>query len=272
MKKIAYLIIGCILLTGCKEKQNRNSLLDSEIDLTSEMPLPTLAKKDAQTSDINIIPIEHATTVLEWNEITIYVDPVGGASAFDGQKKPDLILITDVHGDHFSLETIEALDTSKAKIIVPQAVADLIPERFTPQLDVLDNGDSKERFGILIEAIPMYNLREEALKFHEKGRGNGYVLNMGGKRLYFSGDTEDIPEMRALKNIDKAFICMNLPYTMTPESAASAVLEFNPKQVYPYHYRGKPDVSDVSKFKELIQKGSSEIDVIQLDWYPSEAY
>lgn len=272
MKKIAYLLIGCILLTGCKEKQNKNSLIDSEIDLTSEIPLPTLAKTDAQTSEINIIPIEHATTVLEWNDITIYIDPVGGASAFEGQKQPDLILITDIHGDHFSLETLEALNTSKAKIIVPQAVADLIPERFTPQLDVLDNGASKERFGITVEAIPMYNLREEALKFHEKGRGNGYVLNMGGERLYFSGDTEDIPEMRALKNIDKAFICMNLPYTMTPESAASAVLEFSPKQVYAYHYRGKPDVSDVSKFKELVQKGSSEIEVIQLDWYPEDAF
>lgn len=270
MKIIGYLIIGCILLIGCKEQQSKKSPGDSGIDVTAEVS--TKDENESKTLDITIIPIEHATMVLEWNDLTIYVDPVGGAPAFEVQKQPDLILITDIHGDHFSLETLEALDTSKAKIIVPQAVADLIPESYTPQLDILDNGDSKERFGITVEAIPMYNLREEALKFHEKGRGNGYVLNMGGNRLYFSGDTEDIPEMRALDNIDKAFVCMNLPYTMTPESAASAVLEFSPKQVYPYHYRGNPDVSDVSKFKELVQQGSSEIEVIQLDWYPSEAY
>ena len=156
--------------------------------------------------------------------------------------------------------------------MMPQAAADKMPEKFTPQIDVLNNGDSKERYDIMVEAIPMYNLREEALKFHEKGRGNGYVLNIDGERIYFSGDTEDIPEMRSLENIDKAFVCMNLPYTMTPESAADAVLEFKPKSVYPYHYRGKPDVSDVSKFKMLVNSDNPEIEVVQLDWYPSEDY
>jgi L-ascorbate metabolism protein UlaG (beta-lactamase superfamily) len=170
------------------------------------------------------------------------------------------------------VETIEGLNTANAKILVPQAVADEIPSKFAPQIDVLNNGDSKERFGITVEAIPMYNLREEAKAFHEKGRGNGYVLNIGNQRYYFSGDTEDIPEMRALKNIDKAFICMNLPYTMTEESAAAAVLEFQPKEVYPYHYRGRPDVSDVIKFKELVNQGNPAISVIQLDWYPNDEF
>lgn len=121
---------------------------------------------------------------------------------------------------------------------------------------------------VAIEAIPMYNLREEALKFHEKGRGNGYILTLGGERVYISGDTEDIPEMRNLENIDIAFVCMNLPYTMTVESAASAVLDFKPKKVYPYHYRGTEGLSDVGKFKTLVNEGDSSIDVIQLDWYP----
>jgi len=181
-------------------------------------------------------------------------------------------LITDIHGDHLSVETLTELDTSEAKIIVPKAVADKIPEKFTPQLDILDNGSTKERYNILVEAIPMYNFREEAKEFHTKGRGNGYILSKGDERIYFSGDTEDIPEMRQLENIDKAFICMNLPYTMTEESAASAVLEFKPKQVYPYHYRGRPDVSDVTKFKKLVNKGNNEIEVVQLDWYPTEDY
>ena len=275
MKRLLVVLIGCTLIIGCKDKQNKKPLIGSDIeysekDLTLE---PALQKQtELQDSEIKIIPIEHATAILEWKDITIYIDPVGGDEAFSGQKQPDLILITDIHGDHFSLETLEAMNTTKAKIIVPKAVADKFPDNFLPQLDVLKNGESKERYGITVEAIPMYNLREEALNFHTKGRGNGYVLNIGGQRLYFSGDTEDIPEMRALQNIDKAFICMNLPYTMTPESAADAVLEFKPKQVYPYHYRGRPDVSDVSKFKTMVYAGNPDLEVIQLDWYPKEDY
>ena len=263
MKKILYTTIICSLLfVSCKEKA-KETTVTKEVEEIVVQP---------ETKTLKIIPIEHATTVLEYGDITIYVDPVGGAEAFKGQKQPDLILITDIHFDHLNLETLQGLNTSKAKIIVPQAVADKMPAEFTPQLDVLNNGDTKERYDILVEAIPMYNLREEALKFHDKGRGNGYVLNIGDERIYFSGDTEDIPEMRALKNIDKAFVCMNLPYTMTEESAASAVLEFKPKEVYPYHYRGKPDISDVAKFKKLVNEGNSDIEVVQLDWYPKDDY
>lgn len=107
-----------------------------------------------------ITPISHATAVLQWGKTTIYIDPFGGSKSFENKKKTDLILITDIHEDHFSLETLDSLDTSKAKIIVPQAVANLMPENYTPQLDILDNGTSKERFGITVEAIPVYNLRE----------------------------------------------------------------------------------------------------------------
>lgn len=272
MRQITLLLVGCILIVGCKENHKTKPLIDSDIKDSFETPSPPQPFVENKGSEIKVIPIEHATAVLEWKDITIYVDPVGGADAFDGQKEPDLILITDVHGDHLSVETLEALNTEKAKIMVPQAVADKIPENFTPQLDVLNNGDIKERYEIKVEAVPMYNLREEALKFHEKGRGNGYVLNMDGQRIYFSGDTEDVPEMRALKNIDKAFICMNLPYTMTPERAADAVLEFKPKEVYPYHYRGRPDVSDVEQFKKLVSADNPTIKVVQLDWYPNDPY
>lgn len=258
MRIRAYYFIIVLLIWACKEKKSGA--------ISQNKTLINLEK------ELKITPIQHATAILEWGDITIYIDPVGGMEKFKKFKNPDLILITDIHGDHFSLKTLQELNTKKAKIMVPQAVADKIPEEFTPQIDVLNNGDSKERYHINVEAIPMYNLREEALKFHVKGRGNGYVLNIGDKRIYFSGDTEDIPEMRALKNIDKAFICMNLPYTMTEESAADAVLEFKPKQVYPYHYRGRPDVSDVAKFKSLVNKEDSEIKVVQLDWYPTVDY
>src|SRR5690606_12953110 len=116
----------------------------------------------------------------------------------------------------------------------------------------------------------MYNLRPEALKFHEEGRGNGDVLERNGKRIYISSATEDIPEMRNLVNIDIACVCMNLPYTLTAEKAAEAVLAFQPKTVYPYHYRGTEGLGDVSKFKLLVETGNPEIKVTQLDWYPKK--
>jgi L-ascorbate metabolism protein UlaG (beta-lactamase superfamily) len=128
---------------------------------------------------------------------------------------------------------------------------------------ILTNGQTGELLGVKIEAIPMYNLTTERLKFHDKGRGNGYVATLGAKRIYLSGDTEDIPEMRALKNIDVAFVCMNLPYTMTVEQAAQAVRAFKPRIVYPYHYRG----SDINKFKELVGTDAG-VDVRLREWYP----
>ncbi|MEM7487282.1 MAG: MBL fold metallo-hydrolase [Bacteroidota bacterium] len=256
-KKYSPLVLILVLSFICQEIKGSENL-DSTIKYESD--------------SLKIIPIEHATAILEWKNLTIYIDPVGGKEAFIGYNQPDLILITDIHGDHFSLETLQQLNTQKAKVVVPQAVADKIPQEFTPQIDVLDNGASKERYGITIEAIPMYNLRRDALKFHPKGRGNGYVLTMDDQKIYFSGDTEDIPEMRALKNIDKAFVCMNLPYTMTVENAADAVLAFKPKEVYPYHYRGRPNISDVKKFKMLVNQENQNIKVIQLDWYPKDDF
>ncbi len=113
----------------------------------------------------------------------------------------------------------------------------------------------------------MYNLTAERLKYHKKGRGNGYVITLNMKRIYISGDTEDIVEMRSLKNIDYAFVCMNLPYTMTVDKAASAVLEIKPAVVIPYHYRGKGGFSDIERFKTLVSK-NKDIEVKLLNWYP----
>lgn len=259
MKKVILCtLLGITTLFGCKQETKQVENHEAVV----ETVVPEIK------TDFEIIPISHGTALLKWKGTTIYIDPVGGAEAFAGQPDPDLILITDIHGDHFNLETLEGLNTSNAKIIVPQAVADKIPAVFTPQLDILNNGEIKERFGFEIEAIPMYNLREEALKFHTKGRGNGYVIEKEGKRIYFSGDTEDIPEMRALTNIDIAFICMNLPYTMTEAKAAEAVLAFRPKTVLPYHYRGSDGLSDVFAFKNAVNQGDSTIDVLLMNWYP----
>ena len=115
----------------------------------------------------------------------------------------------------------------------------------------------------------MYNLPETPESRHPKGRGNGYVLNVDGKRIYISGDTSGIFEMKMLTNIDIAFVCMNLPYTMTVNEAAEAVLEFQPKVVYPFHYRGKDGFSDVNAFKELVNKQNNDITVVLKNWYPN---
>jgi L-ascorbate metabolism protein UlaG (beta-lactamase superfamily) len=217
---------------------------------------------------VSLQPIQHGSVVLSWNKKTVYIDPYGGAAGYSGLADPDLILITDIHGDHMDLKTLEAINTAKAKIVAPQAVADKLPATLKDKVVVLKNGAKTSQAGIDITAVPMYNLPEAADAMHTKGRGNGYVLQIGGKNIYFSGDTEDIPEMRALKNIDVAFVCMNLPYTMDINQAAQGVLAFKPKVVYPYHYRGPNGLSDVNGFKKLVNEGSKDIEVRLRNWYP----
>ena len=229
---------------------------------------PNADKLKTNSGELTIQPILHGTLVLQFNDKTIYIDPYGGEKAFKNIKSPDLILITDIHGDHLNTKTLDAIKTDGVPFIVPQAVADKLPETYSKNIEILNNGGITESLGITIEAIPMYNLPESDDAKHTKGRGNGYILTVGGKRLYISGDTEDIPEMRSLKNIDVAFVCMNLPYTMDIHQAASAVLEFKPKVVYPYHYRGKPDMSDTEAFKKLVNSKNSNIDVRLRNWYP----
>lgn len=215
-----------------------------------------------------IQPILHGSVVVTWNNNTIYIDPYGGGKLFEGIAAPDLVLITDIHGDHMNAETLSALETAKAIFVVPQAVADQLPDNLKSKAQVLGNGKSISKLGIQISAIPMYNLPEAPDSRHTKGRGNGYILNLGGKMVYFSGDTEDIPEMRSLKNIDVAFVCMNQPFTMDINQASSAVLAFKPRIVYPYHYRGQGGLSDVETFKKLVNTGDPSIEVRLRNWYP----
>jgi len=236
------------------------------LTLLAFVPAVSFAQRPAadviQTSKgpLTIQPVKHATLVFTWGGKTIYADPDGGKAAFEGLAEPDLILITDIHGDHFNVETLNAINTTHATLIVPQAVADKLPANLKTQAVVLANGKTIDKLNASIKAIPMYNLPEAPDAKHTKGRGNGYVITFGNKTVYLSGDTAGIPEMRALQNIDIAFVCMNLPYTMTVEQAASAVKEFKPKIVYPYHYRG----SDTEKFKKLVGDAS---EVRLRDWY-----
>lgn len=215
-----------------------------------------------------IHPILHSAFKITWNEQHILVDPHGDSELYTSLPIAGLLLLTDIHGDHLDTTTLRALDLTRTQIVAPQAVMDLLPVDMRAQCIVLANGAATELKGIGIEAIPMYNMPDPNDPRHPKGRGNGYLLTLGDKRVYISGDTEDIPEMRALTNIDIALVCMNEPYTMTVEKAASAVLEFKPSVVYPYHYRGKDGFSDVERFKQLVNEEDPNIDVRLVEWYP----
>ena len=182
------------------------------------------------------------------------MDPYGGAEKFTDFANADLICITHLHGDHLNANTLKGLDLANTTLIAPQSVVDELGDIEFNEIRVLANDKSTNFLEIEIEAVPMYNLPDDDTSRHPKGWGNGYVISIDGKRFYFSGDTEDIPEMRSLKEIDYAFVCMNLPYTMDVDQAAEAVLDFQPKVVYPFHYRGQNGFSDVDKFKALVNK------------------
>jgi L-ascorbate metabolism protein UlaG (beta-lactamase superfamily) len=195
--------------------------------------------------DILIHPINHASFVMTWNGKTIYNDPVGGAAPYQGLPRADLIFVSHIHGDHFDSSTLNAVKGTNAVIVAPQAVFNSLSATLKNLTIVQTNGSTTNVMGLTIDSVPAYN------SFHPIGTGNGYVLTIGGKRIYMSGDTGDIAEMRALQGIDVAFVCMNLPYTMSVNNAASAVREFRPRVVYPYHYQGYQP-SDIDKFKQMV--------------------
>ncbi|MDX1753998.1 MAG: MBL fold metallo-hydrolase [Salinimicrobium sediminis] len=264
MRHIIYLLVAGIFFTGCKNNSE-------ETDSTVPHEEARETRDTMETAQVEVIPVSHATMIIKWNNTTIYVDPVGGADTYSEQDSADVILLTDIHGDHLDAETLQGLELGNITIIAPQAVKDELPDSLATKVTVMNNGEKKSLQNFTVEAIPMYNLREEAKQYHPKGRGNGYVIESEGQRLYIAGDTEDIPEMRQLKDIDIALIPMNLPYTMTVEKAADAVLEFAPDKVYPYHFRGTEGKADVEKFKQLVNEGNKDIEVILANWYPEDA-
>ncbi|AVR45901.1 MBL fold metallo-hydrolase [Christiangramia fulva] len=266
MKSIISLFVTIILLIGCKNNESEKMVEEDQANDVAENA--SVQEMPQDSTEIEITPISHATGVFDWGDTVFYTDPVGGAEAFSDQKKPDFVLITDIHPDHMDAETLKALNLGDTKIIVPQAVKEKLPEELQTNLIVMNNGDTKEIMDFKIKAVPMYNLPESKDAFHPKGRGNGYVLEKNGKRLYISGDTEDTPEMRNLENIDVALVSMNLPYTMPVKQAAEGVLAFKPKKVIPYHYRGKDGFANIEKFKELVNEGDKNIEVELMDWYP----
>jgi L-ascorbate metabolism protein UlaG (beta-lactamase superfamily) len=191
--------------------------------------------------------IGHATLLFAFAGKIIHVDPVKRYADYTTLPKADIILVTHEHGDHFDPSAIDIIKKEGTDLIFTEKCREKYPSGQT-----MKNGEVRTVLGIRIEAVPAYNIvhmRSEGLPYHPKGEGNGYILTFGDKRVYVAGDTENTPEVKALKNIDIAFLPMNLPYTMTPEMVADAARAFKPKILYPYHYGN----TETSKIVELLK-------------------
>jgi L-ascorbate metabolism protein UlaG (beta-lactamase superfamily) len=220
-------------------------------------PLHAETEKDViktKSGDLEIYFIGHGTLMMKWKGKIIHIDPYGKVGSYSQLPKADLIIITHEHYDHFDLDAIKRIMRQDTIIVYTKKCEEKLKGGI-----VMKNGDVKTIFDIKIEAVPAYNIvhkRETGVPFHPKGEGNGYVLTFDNVRIYVAGDTENIPEMKELKNIDIAFLPMNLPYTMTPEMVKDAALMIKPKILYPYHYGD----TDPKRLVELL-KGVPEIEV-----------
>lgn len=210
---------------------------------------------------LKITLIGHGTLMFEYGGKIIHVDPWTKVGNYSSLPKADLVLITHHHRDHLDAAALKQIIKDNTIIVMSQKCAEQIEDmNWSPIL--MANGDKKILGGFLIKAIPAYNLvhkRESGALFHPKGEGNGYIITFGDKHVYVAGDTENTPEMKALKEIDAAFIPMNLPYTMDSAMAADAVKVFKPKLLYPYHTRSK-EGDQVAGFMELM-KGFDEVNI-----------
>jgi len=195
---------------------------------------------ETSAGPLKLAVVGHGSVLFEFQEKVIHVDPFSRVADYAELPKADLILITHEHGDHLDTGAIDKIKKEDTKIILTQICFDR-----SGMGTVMKNGDEMEVLGIPIQAVPAYNImhkRDSGEPFHPKGNGNGYVLTFGDKRVYVAGDTENTPEMKALSDIDVAFLPMNVPYTMTPEMVADAAKAFKPSVLYPYHY-GKTDTN-----------------------------
>jgi L-ascorbate metabolism protein UlaG (beta-lactamase superfamily) len=225
------------------------------------MVLSAFAQKEFQTDiiktsagDLKITFIGHGTLMFNFGGKIIHVDPYSTQADYNILPKADLILVTHEHRDHLDLKALNMVRTEKTVVVLTETCAKQLQGGL-----VMMNGDVKTVEGFKIEAVPAYNIvhkRDTGQPFHPRGVGNGYIITFGDKRVYVAGDTENVPEMKGQKNIDIAFLPMNLPYTMTPEMVAEAAKAFKPKILYPYHF----GETDTSKVVNLL-KGTPEIEV-----------
>jgi L-ascorbate metabolism protein UlaG (beta-lactamase superfamily) len=209
-----------LVLTG-SSPMNAQAQLQEDVFPTSE-------------GSLAITFVGHGTLMFRFGEQVIHVDPVGQEADYASMPDADLILVTHEHGDHLDPEAIKELRKAGTEIVVSRSCEGRIDGA-----RVMNNGEVGMIAGFQVEAVPAYNLlhrRSEGQPYHPKGDGNGYLITFGDLRVYVAGDTENTPEMKALKDIDVAFLPMNLPYTMTPSMVADAAIAFRPKVLYPYHF------------------------------------
>lgn len=221
-------------------------------------PFPGAAQQDfvkdtikTSAGNLEITFIGHGTLMFAFDGKIIHVDPFGRLADYSKLPKADMILVTHNHRDHLDPKVLALLRNEKTIIVLPEKSAEGVKGG-----TIMRNGDVIELEGLKIEAVPAYNLvhmRSKGMPFHPKGAGNGYVITFGDMRIYVAGDTENTPEMKNLKDIDIAFLPMNLPYTMTPEMVADAAKAFKPRILYPYHY----GETDPSKLVNLLKRTNS---------------
>ena len=222
------------------------------METTAQQKLETDVIKTS-AGDLEITFIGHGTLMFKFGGKVIHVDPWSDLADYTKLPKANLILLTHEHRDHLNLKTVETLRTEKTAVVGTKACAQQVAG-----VTVMSNGDVKTIEGLEIKAVPAYNIihkRDTGQPFHPQGEGNGYLIAFGDKNVYVAGDTENIPEMKRLKNIDIAFLPMNLPYTMTPEMVADTARVVQPKILYPYHY----GETDASKLAALLKDTKIEV-------------
>jgi L-ascorbate metabolism protein UlaG (beta-lactamase superfamily) len=206
-------------------------------------------------------PVAHASFLLQWGDLLVAVDPVGEAGRYLRLGRPQLVLVTHKHGDHFDADVLRELAGQHNVVVTTPLVAESVP---SCDAVVLTNGESHAVGDLRVTAVPAYNTSADRLQYHPRGRDNGYLLERGGVRVYISGDTEDIPELADLAPVDVAFLCMNLPYTMSVAQAARAVGLLGAAVVYPYHFRnGDGSHGDVGALGAM----ADGVEVRVLGWY-----
>ena len=230
-----FLVLGLAGITSAQRKFDRDVIPTSK-------------------GDLEITFLGHGSLMMTFDGKTTHVDPYGEVADYGSLSKADLVLVTHEHFDHLDLGALQAILRPGTVVVATKACIGQLPKAV-----IMANGDTRTILGLPIEAIPAYNIahkRPDGNPFHPKGSGNGYIVTFGDKRVYIAGDTENTPEMKTLKNIDVAFLPMNLPYTMTPEMVADAARAFRPNVLYPYHYGD----TDTSKLVKLLQ-GEKDVEV-----------
>ena len=256
MKKLIFCLLSALgLHSACGQAAQKGTATADKQDFATPDAYETDTFTTANGRTVTFHALVHASIRIEYDGKEIQIDPAGQLEQrpvdYTAMPKADYLFVTHEHFDHFDKEAIRTLTGEGTQLITNRRCADMLGYG-----EVMANGDSKTiADDILVDAVPAYNTTEGHTQFHPKGRDNGFVLTLDGLRVYIAGDTEDIPEMTALKDIDIAFLPCNQPYTMTPEQLTKAARMIRPKVLFPYHY----GQTDVSKLPALLKDDGIDV-------------